>query len=136
MGTREDGSAAPCIVREVQQPQRQQAAGGGGGEDSDATEEEEQEEEEAAVDPEEIVYVVEWLGEGLVPTGQLPSLRRAQLVRPQHSPLAALTRPLLQRWVETVAVAEPVAVRLCWAGRVLVGRGSCRACMLQLEVCG
>ena len=137
IGTREDGSAASCVVREVQEPQRQprsaaaaaaKANGAAAGEDSEATEhddeteaagaaaeeeDEEEEEQQPAADPDAIVYVVEWLGEGVAPGGGRASLRRAQLRRAEGSPLAALTAPFLQLWVETVATAEPVAVRRC-----------------------
>lgn len=141
VGTREDGSStARCVVREVQEPPRQPrnsaaaaaathkangaAAAAAGGEESDATEEEdaagaaagedEESGEEEPVDPDAIVYVVEWLGEGGMPGGERASLRRSQLQRAEGSPLAALTGPFLQLWVETVATAEPVAVR--WVG--------------------
>lgn len=134
VGTKEDGTSARCIVREVEHPQRAAAAPGAhengatgpsipaaAGEDSEATEDEkeggkedeEEEDEEAEqppVDPESIIYVVEWLGEGGTPTAERASLCRTQLQRPEDSPLAALTQPLLQQWVETVATAEPVAV--------------------------
>ena len=134
VGTRDDGSTASCVVLEVQEPQRQPRGGAAAatakengaaaGEDSEATEddekeaavaaaeEEEDEEEEQPADPDAIVYVVEWLGEG-APGGERASLRRSQLQRAESSPLAALTGPFLQLWVETVATAEPVAVRCC-----------------------
>lgn len=123
VGTREDGGAAACVVREVQLPAapgggagENGAAGGDGGGDDEATEDEDGGKEEGegaaeqAVDPEAITYVVEWL-EGGAPTGQRASLRPSQLARPAGTPLEALTQPLLQQWVETVATAEPVAVR-------------------------
>ena len=143
VGTRADGSSCTCIVREVQLPAVPAkengaavaaAAGGsaGGGDDSEATDDEdteeegdeEVEEEEPPVDPDAVVYVVEWLGEGGAPSGTRDSLRRGQLARPPTSPLAALEPQLLQRWVETVATAEPVAVR--FAGAAGLWRGMLR----------
>jgi hypothetical protein len=134
-GTRVDGSTASCVVCEVQEPQRQPRGGAAAaaakengaaaGQDSEATEDDEKEAAEAAAeegdeeeeqqpaDPDAIVYVVEWLGEGGAPGGERASLRRSQLQRAESSPLAALTGPFLQLWVETVATAEPVAVRCC-----------------------
>ena len=130
VGTREDGGAAPCVVREVQLPAPPaRDENGAAGSDGEATEDEGEGAGEAPPpDPEAILYVVEWLGEGGVPTGERPSLRRAQLVRAPDTPLAALTKPLLQRWVETVATAEPVAVRAAgWlAGWTAVAAGCMR----------
>jgi hypothetical protein len=129
LGTQEDGTTAPCVVREVQLPHSSPGGhengtaggeGGAGGQDSDATEDEgeeggaegrQQQRPRQAADPEAVVYVVEWLGEGGAPSGTRASLRRVQLQRPGDSPLAALTPQLLGQWVEAVASAEPVAVR-------------------------
>lgn len=116
-GTRGDGSTCACVVREVQLPaapaKENGAAATSGAADSEATDEEreEEEEEELPVDPDAVVYVVEWLGEDGASSGTRASLRRSQLARTAASPLAALDKQLLQRWVETVATAEPVAVR-------------------------
>lgn len=129
LGAREGGVSAPCVVREVQLPH---AAPGGhengatgeqagaATQDSDATEDEGDGEDgggaaaalqqRPAADPEAVVYVVEWLGEGGSPSGSRASLRRVHLQRPADSPLAALTPQLLGQWVEAVASAEPVAV--------------------------
>lgn len=131
--TAEGGSTARCIVRKVQAPQHAAAAGskengaaadGGaavdGGADSDATDEENEgekaekeaeEQQQQPVDPDSIEYVVEWLSDSGAPTGQHASLHRAQLQRGKDSALTKLTKPLLHQWVETVAIAEPVAVR-------------------------
>lgn len=118
MGTREDGSSAPCIVREVKVPQRSRengaasdATAGGKGDGADSGSEEEG--EQGPIDPSSILYVVDWLAAaGGAPTGERASLPLARLQRPaQGSRLATLTKPLLRRWVETVATAEPVAVR-------------------------
>lgn len=121
VGTRENGSTAACIVREVQLPQRARengaagaganAAAAGEGEGADSSSEEEG--DQGPVDPASIVYVVDWLsGPGGAPTGERSSLHLEQLQRPaEGSRLAALNKPLLRRWVETVATAEPVAVR-------------------------
>ena len=114
MGSREGGGEARCVVREVQPPARPQRENGAAGGDSDATDADEAEEEAGPADPSTILYTVEWLGgEGGAPTDERTSLYQSQLRRPAAgSPLAALPRAMLQRWMETVATAEPVAVRL------------------------
>ncbi len=142
VGTREDGSSCACVVREVQLPaapaKENGAAATGGAADSEATDEEreeEEEEEEAPVDPDAVVYVVEWLGEGGAPSGTRASLRRGQLARTPATPLAGLDKPLLQRWVETVATAEPVAVSKSRCAHACAPRAAarcaawCYACM-------
>ena len=116
LGSREDGGAGParCVVVEVQQPQPAAAAAPVAGDD-DATDDENTGKvalKAPVVDPDSILYSVEWLGEGGEPSGVRATLRRPQLQRGEGSPVAALAQPLLARWVATVATAEPVAVRL------------------------
>ena len=58
-----------------------------------------------------VAYEVEWLEAVAGGVGSRATLRKEQLSRGPASALATLSPELLQRWLETVAWAEPVTVR-------------------------